>query len=386
MAAISNPSKYHIVAFNANFALSGGIVFAKDSGDNYYFVSDFERSDINSRRYPYRGKIEDVSYFFTEDGYTATKMFQLFCVDGIVGGWSGSGSTSCSGEGVPGALTYREKIALQALNGMIQLTPDPLGYKDSTIRLLTQKAFEFADEFIQQSEHVRSETGETGGEGDQLDKEAFEQFVSTFRDAMFTEGQGSSLVYESILAAVKEYMHDALFVTVTEGSSQVEKSVFEIMKDEIIDKLEGIQNANEAIADALTGSGGGSGVMSQLTALNLVVNNIHDAVGDRNNGDTVLTTIRDTNAKVTALDFSTLSSNVSTLVTRIGTHSNGDLNTVFGTIDEIRKYVGHDTSEYASRTGLYNWLYQTLGTASDSGLENTVQGRLQYIKTKVSNL
>ena len=162
MAAIVNPERYNIVAFNANFALSGGVVFAKEKGtDNYYVVSDFEPSNRNSRRYPYQGIIEDSSYLFTATGETATGMYTLYCADGII---NTSSSASGSGDGdVPGVLNYREAAALQALNAMIQQTPNPAGYKESTVRLLTQKAFEFSEEFIKQATLTRTATGETDG-------------------------------------------------------------------------------------------------------------------------------------------------------------------------------------------------------------------------------
>jgi hypothetical protein len=166
MAAVANPNKYHIIAFNANFALSGGVVFARTNNPQvgedepeylYYVVSEFAESNINSRRYPYQGIIEDETYLFTEAGITATGVYTLFCVDGTIE----SGDEPTGDE--PVVPNFREETAFHALNAMIQLTPNPAAYKSSTVKLLTQKAFEFSDEFIKQAKGIREDTGEGDG-------------------------------------------------------------------------------------------------------------------------------------------------------------------------------------------------------------------------------
>ncbi|MBQ3950125.1 MAG: hypothetical protein II661_06585 [Bacteroidales bacterium] len=159
MAAVVNPDKYNIVPFDANYALSGGVIFAlakkenPSDPDEYYVVSEFQRSNQNSRRYPYQGKIEDSTYLFTEEGVTATGMFTLYCADGTndsEGGGSSSGGGGGGDADLP-SLSAKDKVALEALNAMIQLTPNPLAYKNSTTRLLVQKAFEFSKEFAYQA-------------------------------------------------------------------------------------------------------------------------------------------------------------------------------------------------------------------------------------------
>ena len=437
MAAITNPERYHIISFDANFALSGGIVFAlkkkalETDPDEYYVVSEFQFAAINKRRYPYRGIIEDVEYLFTEDGKTSTELYSLYCVDGIIdssGGGSGSpGSSGSSGSGVPGAMSFRESIAMQAINAMIQLTPNPLAYKTSTIRLLTQKAFEFSDEFIKQAEIVRDETGETGGEGQEIDKEVFEQFVNTFRDAMYThhtEEQGGQqvVIYDSILAAVKTALNDALFVTVEEGQGstahEVKKSVFALMKDEMVSTMRDIFSTDvsvgstpvmksmaellneqkqaitamdtkmstmnttlgnikldqDTIAAALSGSGsgGGGGIMTLINSISDAIDDMSDEVSDMS------TEVGSMSTTVSGLgtDISAISTKVTNIEDSVGLTSQGDMQTLRAKLNGINSDIGTWNGE--TILGALHDLSNSVGSWNTEST-STILGTLRWI-------
>lgn len=175
MAAVTNPEQYNITAFNANFGLSGGVLFALEEGSTglYYVVSEFKKSGANSRRFPYQGKIEATTYQFSSTGVTATGRYTLYCAESVNnsgsggGGGDSQGGSGGGGGATPGSLNFRESTALHTLNAMIQQTPNPTAYTDATVRLLTQKAFEFSQEFIRQAIKNRSGGGTDGGGGDE---------------------------------------------------------------------------------------------------------------------------------------------------------------------------------------------------------------------------
>lgn len=155
MSEVTNPGRYTLTTFNANYALSGGLLFALHTSSNkYYVVSEFQYSNANSRRFPYQGKIEDTTYSFTETGATSTGVYQLYCASGISSSEGGDTPVPLTG------LSVRDEVALQVLNAMIGLTPNPLSYKDSTKRLLIQKAFELSNEFA-----LQASGGSAGGGG-----------------------------------------------------------------------------------------------------------------------------------------------------------------------------------------------------------------------------
>lgn len=401
MAAVKNPEQFILVAFNANYGLTGGLLFAKDKDDKYYVVSNFQRSEENSRRFPYKATVEDISYLFTSTGVSATGMYTLYCVDGTnSASGSGSGGSSGGEEHKPGSLTYREKTALQALNAMIQLTPNPLAYKKGTVKLLTQKAFEFSDEFIKQAEGIRDETGESGGEGDAFDKEVFEAFMQSFKDAMFVGdivigSEGPETVYTSTLQLIKEAINDALFTTVEEEQGgqivQVKKSIFEVMKDEMVaavqnalvvpgsgsnpsmsvaeilnaqatvldtmnDNLGDMKNAQENIADALIGTGSSSdSILDQISAINLGVQNTQAAIGSWSTGSpTILSRLVNIGGNIDYIEdaigtpqqnediFSLirpLSSSISTMNTNV-TNMASDVTTINTTTNTINAKLG----------------------------------------------
>ena len=158
MAAI-NTNDYVISPFNVNFALSGGTLFAKDKSDNYFIATGFATTTAYGRKFPYKAQVEEITYYFDENGVTAQGTYTLFCAK----------KTQSGGEEEPasiGSLNAREKVAMEVLNAMIGLTPNPLAYKDVTIKLLAEKAFEFTQEFINKAAAEREESGEGDGGDD----------------------------------------------------------------------------------------------------------------------------------------------------------------------------------------------------------------------------
>jgi len=163
MAAI-DPSNYILKPFDLNFALSGGVLFAEEkigsgSGDVLYYVAaEFQRSPDGNRRYPYQALIEDVTYLFDISGVTSQGRFTLKCVEEYREGSEGGGE-SASGGGSISKFNAAEIAALETLKAMITLQPNPLGYKNSTMKLLTQKAFSFSKEFMAQARDGRGSGG-----------------------------------------------------------------------------------------------------------------------------------------------------------------------------------------------------------------------------------
>ena len=161
MAAIENLDNYILSEFDPNFALSGGILFAKDNDEStasnpiYYVASQFARNTAAGyRRFPYMAVVENVTYLFTSAGVTSQNKFTLYCVEGLIidsasGGGEGEGSGSGGGSGQFGVLD--KDAAIHAMSAIIGLTPNPLSYKDSTVKLITEKAIAFSREFHRQS-------------------------------------------------------------------------------------------------------------------------------------------------------------------------------------------------------------------------------------------
>lgn len=164
MSAIDT-SAFDISTFDLYYALAGGTLFAKNRDDGLYYVATGFSKTSGDKLFPYRAKVDGNYYNFNSSGVTNLDYYTLYCAATKESSGSGSGSSqgsSGSGEMHPGIshLNAKESTALHVLNAMIKHMDDPLSYKDTVVKLLTQKAFEFSNEFIGQALLLREEEGE----------------------------------------------------------------------------------------------------------------------------------------------------------------------------------------------------------------------------------
>ena len=232
-----------------------------------------------------------------------------------------------------------------------------------------------------------------------------------------TEEQGGQQVQveKGILDVMKEafvqVFREAMFTVVGEGSAAHEESVFKVMKDEIVEAigeinttLDGIKDAEEEIADALTGSGGSGGIVAQINDISQGVQNTNNSIGTWSTGDaTVLSRLYNLQSSLGDKgNGNTAIADIRNIYQTIGTPSQGDLSTWIETIKDSvgLKGTGYDiitiarsiANEVGNSGNLgtigqnVDYIRRMIGTTSDAGTENTVEGRLQYIKVKVANL
>ena len=154
----------------AQFGTSGGQPVRKLVEQFYRESSDFAL---------YKVLVESTYYTFNSDGIgtvdvegTPTNSILEMC-EGIIDPARPSTTDEVIETGPEGdtqpfylpSLNFRETVALQALNAIINHYDNPIGYNTASIKLMITKAFEFAVEFVNQAVKLRAENAsEEGGE------------------------------------------------------------------------------------------------------------------------------------------------------------------------------------------------------------------------------
>ena len=165
--------EYTLTTFDANFAASGGVLFASylDGTDTKYEMATEFTVVQNNKEFPYRAKITEKFYNFSPSGQTSQGKYTLWCASAVI---DSAGATegdiypdTKGGQTVHISMTdldYRETVALQTLNAMVKHIGDPLAYSPATIKALISKAFTFSIEFVNQARKYRTEnTHDEGG-------------------------------------------------------------------------------------------------------------------------------------------------------------------------------------------------------------------------------
>ena len=162
---IYNDQEYTLSAFDANFAESGGILFAQysDGGSLAYEMATDFMPNPKSQEFPYKAKVAGKAYNFSPEGQTSQGLYTLMCASAVIdsaGAIEGDIQTKTDqGQTVymsMSTLNYRESVALQVLNAMIGHISDPLSYSAATIKALISKAFNFSVEFVNQARAFRT--------------------------------------------------------------------------------------------------------------------------------------------------------------------------------------------------------------------------------------
>lgn len=181
---ILNPSNYQFEPFDLEKALAGkplAATFDNNGTITYKLVEQFYRESSDFALY--KVLIESTYYTFNSDGVGTVVVgegasaeevdSQLWMCKGIIDPARPSTTDEVIETGpeedtqpfyLP-SLNFRETVALQALNAIINHYDNPIGYNTASIKLMITKAFEFAVEFVNQAVKLRAENAsEEGGE------------------------------------------------------------------------------------------------------------------------------------------------------------------------------------------------------------------------------
>ena len=276
-------------SFDVNFALAGGVLYAKKTDGKYYVATDFKRNTDN-RFYPYTAKVENKTHQFDINGQTSQGLYTLYTTTGVIykndkGDYVPQGDDeSRIGYYIP-EMNYRENVAVNVLNALIGHVPDPLAYKQTTINLLVKKAFEFAEEFTNQAMAFRDTNATKSGSGSSEhwvpEKSPTEKALDNISDMItelksaFISGEGSSPV--TMIDKISE---------LAESTDTIKQAlVYSDGSDSPIGIAEVVHDGDAAIAAALgTTNNTLGGINNNIQATNQALGNFQNGTFTRLDG------------------------------------------------------------------------------------------------------
>lgn len=356
--------------FDLNFALSGGILYAKtpnpdtsntDSPYLYYIATEFNNKS-DDRRYPYNAKVNGKTYKFDPFGRTSQGLYQLVTTSAkIKGPGTVPGDVHKKPEQGSGAggryympnLNFRETVASSALNAMIGHIPDPLSYPATNIALLVKKAFEFAIEFMNQAIDLRVENAEDDGDGnvtidDSPEVAAMKNLQQTIETAFIDYEQGTGSEPEPV--SKLDRLNDALYDSQTSNPFLAK-----------LNQLDELSPIREALIDD-----SGSETSSVITEL----------AGIKDNIGTNLTSINQTlgtvatNTGNTAERLNTTNSKLDTINSSVGSIDT----TLNGTIMSELESIDNNTSDiHVSVSATAEIDYNSMAGAVKAGIDSSYE-------------
>ena len=331
-------------SFDVNFALAGGVLYAKKTDGKYYVATDFKRNTDN-RFYPYTAKVENKTHQFDINGQTSQGLYTLYTTTGVIykndkGDYVPQGDDeSRIGYYIP-EMNYRENVAVNVLNALIGHVPDPLAYKQTTINLLVKKAFEFAEEFTNQAMAFRDTNATKSGSGSSEhwvpEKSPTEKALDNISDMItelksaFISGEGSSPV--TMIDKISE---------LAESTDTIKQAlVYSDGSNDPVGIAEVVHDGDAAIASALGTTN------SRLGTVITTLQSTNDTLGDIETG--TFTRLDTANGKLAEIDSNTEDIEVEVSIDQ--TTIENAINSAYR-LDVIDRELGHIDDNVAEING-----------------------------------
>lgn len=156
--------------FDADLALNDNnlIVSKSTIGGNNEVITNFRKNDTNLYiSYPYVGTINGKNVYFDKNGISKDGKSKVIIADATIdtkigGGGDNVATRGDSGEGgeiikvTLSSLNFREQIAMNVLNKFLEKEKDPYAISNGRIKVLISRAFDYAQEFINQAAAKRT--------------------------------------------------------------------------------------------------------------------------------------------------------------------------------------------------------------------------------------
>lgn len=163
------------------------------------------------------------------------------------------------------SLNFRESVAVEVLNALINKLENPMSYKDATIKLLVDKAFQFSKEFTNQAINLRQNGGNAEDSGQVDDKG---RTIYTIDDSSSAPVLSEIAIQLQALNSIKKALDG------TGGSTDTTS---------VAKKLADIVTQSTGIKTALDGSGTGTDtVAKKLATIATAEGNINTSIGNIN--------------------------------------------------------------------------------------------------------
>lgn len=155
-------------AFNADLALNDNnlIVSKSTIGSDNEVITNFRKNDTNLYiSYPYVGTINGKNVYFDKNGISKDGQSQVIIADATIDTQIGGDNVATRGNGGEGgeiikvtlsSLNFREQIAMNVLNKFLEKETDPYAISNGRIKILISRAFDYAQEFINQAAAKRT--------------------------------------------------------------------------------------------------------------------------------------------------------------------------------------------------------------------------------------
>lgn len=156
--------------FNLAQALNGSSVGYK-VGSTYYEACNFRRDTSNITDYPFCIDVTNIVYGVDSLGNVydtnGNLKWQLIMIQSTINKTQGTIGTRVDDTGTStfsvNTLQPREEVAMRCLEAIIAHEPLPLSYDNTKIKMMVDKSFLLAQEFINQAINYRKNEASTGG-------------------------------------------------------------------------------------------------------------------------------------------------------------------------------------------------------------------------------
>lgn len=156
--------------FNLAQALSGSSV-GYQVGSTYYEACNFRRDVSNITEYQFCVDVTNITYGVDPGGIvydaSGTVLWQLVMIESTINKTQGTIGTRVDDTGTStfsiNTLQPREEVAMRCLEAIIAHESLPLSYDNTKIKMMVDKSFLLAQEFINQAINYRKNEASTGG-------------------------------------------------------------------------------------------------------------------------------------------------------------------------------------------------------------------------------
>lgn len=154
--------------FDADLALNdNNLIVSKSTigGDNEV-ITNFRKNDTNLYiSYPYVGTINGKNVYFDKNGISKDGKSKVIIADANIDTTIKGDNVATRGDRGEGggiikvtlsSLNFREQIAMNVLNKFLEKEKDPYAISNGRIKVLISRAFDYAQEFINQAAAKRT--------------------------------------------------------------------------------------------------------------------------------------------------------------------------------------------------------------------------------------